>query len=227
MKSESLLGHLFLMLSKFFIELVGGFIDDDRGKSSGPSARTLFALVKICLVICAILAIVGIEVIKVLFQWANGSKEINFWSLGISIICFFALGLIGGPMLASIGKESYLVMNGIFSFLFYNALAIYLTLLGYRHWKNRKKLSQQNPYFLGDNYLIIWFMSKKMYLKIILGILLCLLLGPLSIPILFCGLSVWIYKFISKIFGSKTIENTVNEKGFSKEISEYTPVIYS
>lgn len=233
MKNESLFSVLISLLGRYSIEVFGSLIDDDNAAGSNrtpsTSSKTLFTSVKIMLVILAILLFVGAEAVKVVFRTNFGSKSINPYKLVLCAACFLAMGLFS---ISVIYENEFLISNfGLFSFIatgiFYIFLSLFILIKGFRQKKNAERSSDFSEYE-GNSYILSFLADEgwpQKKIKTLAEPLLCIAVGfffspinPfLGIPIIFCGLSVWLYQVIENIWGLNPVKNTLEQKGYSED----------
>lgn len=181
----------------------------------------------------AIFAFVGTEPVKVIYRKNFGFGGINLLCLIISCFFFLVLGVISlivgiAALLGSFtdSKEYNFIQGegGGISFLIVGLL--YIQIARYSFFKGLKDIKESKSSikpvgYLGDSALLSglkkegWSQDKIQWvaeplLTILIGVCICLfnILG--GIPIILCGLSLWVYLFIDHFFLQDDLNETVN-----------------
>ncbi len=191
------------------------------------------AAIRLALVICALLAFVGVEAIKIIFRNNFGSKGLNLFRVILSSIAF---GIIAGTTFAFLhdaAPEKVIDFGGPSSFMmgggFYIFLSIYVLVKGII--EKRKPNNQLHPQYRGDSILLGflmkggWSQAKVQNLAepiftFSIGVLF-LAINPIwGLPLIFCAISVWLHLVMEAVFGISKVRDVLAEKGH--QISQHT-----
>lgn len=191
--------------------------------------EVFIALGKAILFLGCILAFVSASAVKIIFRKNYGPKSIDLALLACSILIFYIIAFLGLVFsVAEPFKDNYFfLMNGTLTFFFYTSLAIYLSRKWYEIWKKR----DSNDYFEGDSLYLgdlvkAGWKEKNVkiyaepFLIIAIGIFLMAFIGLFAIPILFCGISIWVYEITAAIIKYNPTQTIIENRKYGAGSSE-------
>ncbi|OLY95601.1 hypothetical protein SAMN05444008_1307 [Cnuella takakiae] len=182
--------------------------------------------------VVAIFAFVGVEPMKVIYRKNFGYGGINPLCLAVSCFLFLILGLIsigvaiGGVFSPSKTDDAamfYQTEGGSIAFMLIGLLYIWIAKYAFsKGWKDYKlsKKSTKPLGYLGDSVLLEplrkegWSQERIQWVAeplatILIGICICLFNIFGGIPIIICGLSLWVYSIIDYFFLRDDLSDTV------------------
>lgn len=177
---------------------------------------------KILVLMLGIIAMVGVEPLKVIFRKNFGKKGIKVLTLLIACFAFFVIGIVilmmgiknkNLPTGSLDGQISYIITG-----LFYIILCFFVLIKAILLIRDAKHINQD---YKGDSHLLRFMASKwwsreriqgiaEPFYTIAFGICFSLNVNILGgLPIVVCGLSLWGYMIMEKLFFGNRMENQI------------------
>ncbi len=175
------------------------------------------AQLRIQLLAIGILAFIGEEAVQVVFRKNFGAQGLSRWRIVLCVILFeliavacFAMSQAGEEM--PIASPASFILAG----LFYLLLGVYVIWKGWADWREAQSNTQVHPHFAGESNLLSflikdgWSQSKVQYLAepllvIAIGVLFCGINIFWGIPLIYCGISVWVCAIVEAIFSEPAL----------------------
>ncbi len=185
---------------------------DDPNRPSDPNAQMRAQLLAF-----GILAFIGEEAIQVVFRKNFGAQGLSRWRIVLCVILFeliaiacFAMSFAGEPI--PVASPASFILAGFF----YLLLGVYVIWKGWADWKEAQSNTRVHPDFAGESNLLSflikdgWSQSKVQYLAepllvIAIGILFCGINPFWGIPLIYCGISVWVCAIVEAIFSEPAL----------------------
>lgn len=164
-----------------------------------------------------ILAFIGEEAVQVVFRKNFGAKGLSRWRI---VLCFILFELIAITCFVTSQIKDALPIaspaSSILSGFFYLILGIYVIRKGWSDWKEAQNNTQVHPHFAGESNLLSfllkdgWSQSKVQYLAepilvIAIGVLFCGINPFWGVPLIYCGISVWVCAVVEAIFSEPAL----------------------
>lgn len=184
---------------------------------NGPNKPDPNSQMRTQLLAFGILAFIGEEAVQVVFRKNFGAKGLSRWRMVLCFILFELIAIACFAMSQS-GKEMPIASPASFILagFFYLLLGVYVIWKGWTDWKEAQSNTQVHPAFAGESNLLSfllkdgWSQSKVQYLAepllvIAIGILLCGINLFWGIPLIYCGISVWVCAVVEAIFSEPAL----------------------
>lgn len=177
------------------------------------------AQIRLYLEIFALLAFVGEEAVQVIFRKNFGSEGLSRLRL---IVCFILFEIIALLHFAVSPREENSPFVSSASFIaagvFYLLLGVFVLRKGFRDVKRAKSNRDKPPKFAGESNLLSFLIkdghsqSKVQYLyepvlTIAIGVFFMGINPFWGIPIIYCGISVWLCWVVEALFESPSNSN--------------------
>jgi hypothetical protein len=238
-KTRGLVKHLIFKLFKNSYE--GGKESYNSSQENRPmKIEAVIALFKAGFFLCIVLAIVGSEAVKVIMRKNYGARGVDLVFLWISIVIFFIVGVMGLVSTTlfidsiedrgGLFKNNYFfVVSGLIAACFYFILS-YLLIKKAILIKRIRKID--TSFYEGDSkYLDGLIISgwkentvknvSEPFLVICIGIFLASFLTFFCLPIIFCGISIWVRQLAIKFSNYNTVRDVYNTLQYGSGTSEY------
>ena len=203
-------------------EVVKNYIESTDEKNEKANMLFWYSLL-------GVLFFVGSEAAKVIFRKNFGKKGIGTTKLLLCSIVFILIGIFAF-FLSKSNNHSLVVENQtefLIAAVFYIILGVYVLVKGLGAVEKAKNNDSAAPNYKGDSELLSFLITEGVqqntvqnlaepFLLIVLGLFLASFNYILGIPLIFCGVSVWVEQVLEKIFGVNQVQETLNTKGYNQ-----------
>lgn len=205
-------------------EVVKNYLEPSDNKSA--NTRFWYALL-------GVLFFVGSEAVKVIFRKNFGKKGIDTTRIVLCSIVFILIGVFAF-FLSKSNNHSFAAENQtefLIAAIFYIILSVYVLVKGFGAIEKAQKNDNAAPNYKGDSELLSFLITEggnqstvqnlaEPFLLIVLGLFLASFNFLLGLPLMFCGVSVWVEQVLEKIFGVNQVQETLNQKGYNQNQSD-------